>query len=77
MNKEWIINNLKDANRHIENILSEINKDEYKEPDFRVSLELIYTHLNGVWNGRNLTFDELEKCKDKQSVFRKFPEDLY
>jgi hypothetical protein len=69
-----LIHELDDAKEHLETLVQEMTEDpEYDEPNLRVDLGHIYSHLNRVWNGRNETE---QWTRQQHEAFSRFPKDL-
>jgi hypothetical protein len=69
---EWaaFMYELEDAKEHLERLISNLESDpEYDDPNLRIDLGHVYSHLNRAWHRRNLKGDLNEEEWRKASQF--------
>jgi len=70
MNREWVLQNLRETVEHIESAIRQIESGSDTALD--VWIDSIYRDLNRAWNGRRI--DSHLNCSDE--VLRQFPKDV-
>ena len=80
MDKNFAIQNLKEAKEHLEEIIEELKKSKnIKEIDgeLRASFLELYWHINKVWNARNISQENINNSTEEQfDEWCRFPEDI-
>lgn len=69
---EWaaLMYELEDAKEHLERLISDLESEpEYDEPNLRIDLGHVYSHLNRAWHRRNLKSDFNDKEWSEASQF--------
>jgi len=76
-NIELIADNIQEAKDELEDILSEINKNnDYSDVELKIALEHAYHHLNYAWNIRNVKTEKLLECSKEDFIeWSKYPKD--
>lgn len=71
---EWatLMFELEDAKEHLAKLILDLESDaEYDEPNLRVDLGHVYSHLNRAWHRRNLKGDFNDEERSRASHFPK------
>jgi hypothetical protein len=71
MNREWVLQNLRETIEHIQSVISAV--EQGRDVAFEVYIESIYRDLNRAWNGRDVVSIR-EACQD-DNLYR-FPTDI-
>jgi hypothetical protein len=80
MNKDFIVFNLNEAKKSIEQIIKEFEtNNEYYADDsmYWVDMQHLYWHINSAWNARNSSSKESDEGSEENfEKWNKFPSDL-
>lgn len=78
MNKEFILTDLKEALKELEQMIREIEKDgDFDFDRYSVEMQHIYYHINKAWNLRKEDNETIRNCsKNKFFEWSKFPNDF-
>ncbi len=78
MNKEYILWNLKEAQKELSSTIKEIENDQdYEYGNFIVAMTHLYHHVNTAWNAQGESKEVTEKCSEKDfEKWRLFPNDV-
>lgn len=73
-----LVSELEDAAEHIQKLISDMYEiDKYGEPELRVDLGHIYSHLNRAWHRRNEKGETAENPSEEVwTEWSMFPRDL-
>ncbi len=78
MYKEFIVSELKEAKKELEQMIGEIEKDtDCDFNDYFIEIQHIYHHINKAWNMKKEDKETIKNCSEKD-FFRwsKFPSDI-
>lgn len=78
MNKDFILDNLKEAKEELNRTIQEIEKDQvFDYNSYLTNIMHIYQHLNFAWNIRNVTSSRVKSCsKSDFNKWKQFPRDI-
>jgi hypothetical protein len=78
VNKEFILTDLKEALKELEQMIGEIEKDgSFDFDQYSVEMQHIYYHINKAWNLRKEDKETIRNCsKNKFFEWSKFPNDF-
>lgn len=78
MNKDYVLYNLRDALKEIEDTIKDIESDpEYGEGEYSVAVNHLYHHVNTAWNARYASVAEVDECSEESfQKWRQFPQDV-
>ncbi len=78
VNKEFILTDLKEALKELEQMIREIEKDgDFGFDQYSVEMQHIYYHINKAWNMRKEDTETIRNCsKNKFYEWSKFPDDF-
>jgi hypothetical protein len=78
MNKEWVVWNLKEAQKELTRTIADLESDsEYDYPEFSVAMAHLYHHLNTAWNSRDVSEQVASECSQENfDRWRQMPTDI-
>jgi hypothetical protein len=78
MNKEFILSDLEEAKKELEQMIREIESDANFDFDgYCVEMQHIYYHINKAWNLRKEDEENIRNCSKKDFFeWSKFPKDF-
>ena len=78
LNKEWVLDNLREAKEELERAISEVEGEpDYDSGQFCVVLTEVYEHLNMAWNSRDVSDEAAKECSNKNYwKWRRMPTDV-
>ncbi len=76
MNKDYILYNLRGAQRELAQIITEIEKSsDYDYGEFVVNMSHLYHHINTAWNDQDASEQEVDECTEENfNRWRLFPD---
>ena len=78
MNRDYVLDNLREAEEELKRTIREIAENpDYGYGEFVVAMMHLYHHVNTAWNARDASTDETTRCShDDFARWRQFPSDL-
>ena len=78
MNRNFVLQNLREARDELARITKEIeSRDDYDNVEYEIDMRHLYHHLNTAWNTKDFSDERIERCNDKDfRNWRQFPKDM-
>lgn len=77
MNKDFVLFNLREANKALQKIIKNIeSQSDYDYGEYMVEMTHLYHHVNTAWNAQNVDQEGAERCSEEDFFkWRQFPKD--
>ncbi|MSQ95033.1 MAG: hypothetical protein EXR98_10830 [Gemmataceae bacterium] len=78
MNKQWILDHLREAQEELTRTIAQIESEpEYGDIEFEIALAHLYSHVNTAWNSRGVDDASAGTASDDEFCrWRAFPVDI-
>jgi hypothetical protein len=73
-----VVQQLEDAREHLGDLIRRMTEEkDFGEPDLRIDLGHVYSHLNRAWHMRDATGEQVTEFSDEQwAAWSRLPTDL-
>lgn len=78
MNRDHVLNHLREAHESLATCIREIEQDpDYEVGQFLVDITHLYHHINTAWNGRDASPERAAECSEEDfERWRRFPDSI-